>query len=118
MMPRATPIPMTIMPGIRLAFICSSSRLPGPVGLRASFARDTLPPPSAPELRDTAANSDPTLEVRMRRLVVLLAILCFQPRTARAVTVDEIVARNIEAHGGLARLRGLRSLRLTGKLAY
>src|SRR6202023_3323228 len=35
---------------------------------------------------------------------------------ARALTVDEIVARNVEARGGAARLAAVRSLRLTGKI--
>src|SRR5437762_2079330 len=33
---------------------------------------------------------------------------------ARAMTADELIARNIEARGGLARLAAVRSLRATG----
>jgi photosystem II stability/assembly factor-like uncharacterized protein len=37
---------------------------------------------------------------------------------ARPMTVDEIVARSIEARGGAAKLAAIRSLRLTGKVQF
>lgn len=50
------------------------------------------------------------------RLIALLAALSLHALPARALTVDEVVAKNLEARGGATRLRALRSLRLTGKL--
>src|SRR5213593_2758517 len=47
----------------------------------------------------------------MRFLLAIL--LCAQ--SARALTVDEVLARNTEARGGLAKLRAIKSVRATGK---
>jgi hypothetical protein len=47
---------------------------------------------------------------------LLAALLCLAAGSARATSVDELVAKNIEARGGLAHLQALKSLRTTGKL--
>jgi photosystem II stability/assembly factor-like uncharacterized protein len=47
---------------------------------------------------------------------VVLAVAL--PAGAAELTVDEVVARNIEARGGLARLQAIRSLRLTGTAVF
>ncbi len=47
----------------------------------------------------------------------IAAALCLQANAARALTVDEVLARYVEARGGAAKLQAIRSLRLTGKLA-
>ena len=53
----------------------------------------------------------------MHKLIgTLAAAVLLQAGAARALTVDEIVARNVEARGGAARLAAVRSLRLTGKI--
>jgi len=44
--------------------------------------------------------------------------VCLQATAARGLTVDEVVARNIQARGGLQNLRAVRSLRLTGKQQF
>jgi photosystem II stability/assembly factor-like uncharacterized protein len=44
------------------------------------------------------------------------ALLLLHAGAAHALTVDEIVARYVEARGGAARLAAVRSLRLTGKI--
>src|SRR6266404_3691594 len=66
----------------------------------------------------------------MRRLPAFAASLVLFPalflaRTARALTqperamtVDEIVAKNVAAHGGEAKLKSIQSLRLTGKASF
>jgi photosystem II stability/assembly factor-like uncharacterized protein/outer membrane lipoprotein-sorting protein len=46
------------------------------------------------------------------------ALLCLPPGQARALTTDEVVAKAVEARGGLARLSGIHSLRLTGKAVF
>jgi outer membrane lipoprotein-sorting protein len=48
-------------------------------------------------------------------LLVLAAIACFS-FSARAQTVDEVIAKNIEARGGLDKLQSVRSIRTTAKL--
>ncbi len=48
----------------------------------------------------------------------LLVVLCFQSSAATALTVDEIVAKYVEARGGAEKLQALRSLRLTGKTEF
>lgn len=47
---------------------------------------------------------------------LLAALLCLAAGSARATSVDELVAKNIEARGGLARIKALKSLRMTGKV--
>jgi hypothetical protein len=51
--------------------------------------------------------------VRLSFLAV--AALTFFPIAASAQTVDEIVAKNIQAHGGADKLKSVRSLRTTAK---
>jgi len=53
----------------------------------------------------------------MRGRICLVAILLCAG-AAHALTADEVVQKNIEARGGLEKLRALRSLRLTGKVLF
>ncbi|HET8922111.1 MAG TPA: hypothetical protein VFN26_03840 [Candidatus Acidoferrum sp.] len=46
-----------------------------------------------------------------------LAALLFFPFNASAQTVDEVIAKNIQAHGGLDKLKSVQSLRTTGKFS-
>lgn len=50
------------------------------------------------------------------RSVVLAALLCLGYSGAFAVTVDELIARHVEARGGATRMKAIQSVRLTGKL--
>jgi outer membrane lipoprotein-sorting protein len=50
----------------------------------------------------------------MRRLACAIAIYFLFSLSLPAQTVDEIITKNIAAHGGLARLKAVQSLRLTG----
>jgi len=53
----------------------------------------------------------------MRRTVVLsLAACCALSGALFAQTVDEIVAKNIEARGGMPKIKAVKSLRMTGKM--
>ena len=54
----------------------------------------------------------------MRFVIALLTALLTLPGTLHALTVDEIVAKNIAARGGEANLKAIRSLRLTGKVSF
>ena len=55
----------------------------------------------------------------MHFAVVLAAALLAAPaQPAKNPTVDEIVARSIEARGGAAKLAAIQSLRLTGKVVF
>jgi hypothetical protein len=49
----------------------------------------------------------------MRRALVVVALLA-AAATVRAETVEQIVARAIEARGGLTRIKALRTVRMTG----
>ncbi len=55
-----------------------------------------------------------------RFALILITSACFVPagfvQAQKALSVDELVAKNIEAKGGADALRALQSLRLTGKL--
>ncbi len=46
-----------------------------------------------------------------------LLLLGLLPFVAHAQTADEIIAKNIQARGGLAKLQGLQSVRVSGSLA-
>ncbi len=48
----------------------------------------------------------------------IAAALCLSVQPARAVTVDELVAKNLEARGGASKLDAIRSVRLTGKAVF
>ncbi len=50
------------------------------------------------------------------RPLLLVALLSLAPATAFAVTVDELIAKHVEARGGSEKLKAIRSLRFTGKL--
>jgi len=49
---------------------------------------------------------------------LLLAGALLEAGAARALTVDEVVARNLQARGGAAKLAAVRSLRLTGAASF
>jgi outer membrane lipoprotein-sorting protein len=53
-------------------------------------------------------------------LAVWLALGCavFCAPAARAQTVDEIIAKNIQARGGMDKLKGVQTLRTTGKILF
>ncbi len=48
--------------------------------------------------------------------VAMLAIANISCRTTGAQTVDDVIAKNIQAHGGLDKLRSVHTIRTTGKL--
>lgn len=49
---------------------------------------------------------------------LVMAILFVAVVNASAITVDELIAKNIEARGGLEKLRAIQSLRETGRLEF
>ena len=46
-----------------------------------------------------------------------LLLLVFTAACTQAQTVDEIIAKNIQARGGLDKIKGLQSLRISGKIS-
>jgi hypothetical protein len=51
----------------------------------------------------------------MRHSVLLLIALCGAAVPSRSQTADELIAKNIQAKGGLDKIRALNSIRMTGK---
>lgn len=51
-----------------------------------------------------------------KRSLGLVALLLFAAASARAVTVDELIAKNIKARGGLEKIRAVQSLRTSGRV--
>ncbi|HTC46806.1 MAG TPA: hypothetical protein VK722_05770 [Candidatus Aquilonibacter sp.] len=56
----------------------------------------------------------------MRHAVVLIAICCcfasfFAPPTSLAQTADELIAKNIEARGGMEKIKAIKTLRMSAK---
>ncbi|MCI0445710.1 hypothetical protein L0244_10770 [bacterium] len=49
---------------------------------------------------------------------LLVAILFIAFGRANAITVDELIAKNIEARGGMQQIKAVHSVRLTGKLQF
>jgi hypothetical protein len=49
--------------------------------------------------------------------LVVLAGIALLPLTTRAQTVDEIVAKNVQAHGGMEKLKSVQTIRTTGKFS-
>jgi hypothetical protein len=58
-------------------------------------------------------------EIELRRLlrplIPSLVLLLMSPISAFAQTVDEVIAKNIQAHGGMDKLKAVQSIRTTGK---
>lgn len=52
-----------------------------------------------------------------RMLLAIFATLSLLPSATRAQSVDEIIAKNIQAHGGMEKLRSVHSLRMSGKFS-
>jgi outer membrane lipoprotein-sorting protein len=50
------------------------------------------------------------------RVVASLVAVVLMCLPAAAQTVDEVIAKNVEAHGGLAKLRAIQSIRMTGRM--
>src|SRR5258708_31864982 len=53
----------------------------------------------------------------IRFFLPLLMAMAFFSITANAQTVDEVIAKNIQAKGGAAKLKSVRSLRTTAKFS-
>ena len=53
----------------------------------------------------------------MRFLKLAVLVLFSYAATVSAQTVDEIIAKNVQAHGGMAKLKSIQSIRLTADFA-
>lgn len=53
----------------------------------------------------------------MRRIILSIAVLLIAAIGAQAITLDEIVSKNIEARGGLKAIKALRSMRSKGRIS-
>src|SRR5262249_10130101 len=57
------------------------------------------------------------LNPMFRTLLALLVAMAVVPRAASAQTVDEVIAKNLQAQGGLEKLKAVTTLRATGKFS-
>jgi outer membrane lipoprotein-sorting protein len=57
-------------------------------------------------------------EIMFRKLCLSVAIAVVLAPAVLAQTVDEIIAKNIEARGGLAKIKAVQSIRATGKMEF
>src|SRR5437588_1144887 len=53
----------------------------------------------------------------MRHVLIVLIAVSFLTLIARAQTAEELVNKNIQAKGGLEKIKAIKSLRMTGKLS-
>ncbi len=53
----------------------------------------------------------------LRTFLIALAAVVFLPIGARAQTVDEIIAKNVQAHGGMEKMKAVQTVRVTGKFS-
>jgi hypothetical protein len=51
-----------------------------------------------------------------RIFLTIVSVIIFLPVTAHAQTVDEIVTKNVQAHGGVEKMKSVQTIRITGKL--
>jgi photosystem II stability/assembly factor-like uncharacterized protein len=54
----------------------------------------------------------------MHLVFIVSAFLCLPANPAVSLTADEVVARYVQARGGLPKLQAIRSMRLTGKAVF
>jgi hypothetical protein len=52
-----------------------------------------------------------------RALLIVFAVMALLPFATRAQTVDEVIAKNIQAHGGMEKLKSVQTIRITGKFS-
>src|SRR5271155_229520 len=53
----------------------------------------------------------------IRTFLIVIAAVVFLPLGVRAQTVDEIIAKNIQAHGGMEKMKSVQTMRMTGKFS-
>src|SRR4029077_527791 len=102
--------------GLTKRFRQSARRVPGQVLLREAFAFRLHLNIRRPSL--SISNSESSMHLRFVILLVVVALSApsiFAQGTNQP-TVDELVAKNIEAKGGATALNSLQTLRSTGKL--
>jgi hypothetical protein len=56
--------------------------------------------------------------VRACAALVFTGVLALAPLAVRAQTVDEVIAKNIQAHGGIEKIKAMNTLRNTGKINF
>jgi Outer membrane lipoprotein-sorting protein len=55
---------------------------------------------------------------RIACLLSALGIALLVPSLARAQSVDEIISKNLEAHGGLEKIQAIKTMRSSGKVSF
>jgi outer membrane lipoprotein-sorting protein len=52
----------------------------------------------------------------LRKMLLGAAVLAWSATVASSQTVDELIAKNVEARGGLEKMKAVKSIRMTGKM--
>jgi hypothetical protein len=58
----------------------------------------------------------PCRPMRALFLSLVWALVCLSPVGTYGQTVDEVIAKNIQAHGGMEKLKAIKTIRISGKL--
>ena len=53
-----------------------------------------------------------------KRLINIVLVLLLSAPLVRAQTVDEIIAKSVEARGGLRKIKAVQSVRMTGRISF
>src|SRR5450432_3908499 len=62
------------------------------------------------------SKSCPGANGMFRTFLIVASAIFFLPIAVNAQTVDEIIAKNVQAHGGMEKMKAVQSVRITGKL--
>jgi outer membrane lipoprotein-sorting protein len=54
----------------------------------------------------------------LRKLALVCALCVVTPFVVPAQTVDDVIAKNIQAHGGMDKLKSINTIRMSGKLDF
>src|SRR3954464_4514999 len=54
----------------------------------------------------------------MRKIAIAIAMIMSLAQASRAATLEEILAKNLTARGGEAKLREIKTLQLTGRVVF
>src|SRR5262249_31921995 len=107
----------------RLSYTVASGRTPGRLGsvTRGAYRSDGAPRRHLPEppRRSVFSSRSRAHAPRMRNLTVIAIVMVMSlAHASRAATLEDILAKNLAARGGEAKLREIKTLRFTGRVMF